>query len=452
MSLDHLRSFFRKSIVKDAASLSLGRAANLLLGFVSMLIYGVVFQKRQIAVISLFEMLVNLVLSFGISWSTLGIIRFGKEEYLEKGRLNYTSTLRLALVLPVVIFSILLLVFFAQATRKYIGTDDTGIVGFLIASILLTAFHEHISVLFTAVERHVCNAVFYLLESIAKIIILIIFYVGVISINAERYIQYSVYASLIIALIRVLYTKKSYILPIVKCNIIEIKHYFSFVFPQAYGFAALYVINWIDVYFINMYCNLDELGAYQFVYSLFIKIASFAFIINNLCFPKIVAWKTSQGSVLVRYINKVPYYMYLITFSIMLCACISYKPVFAVVFDNKYVSAYLSFDLLLLNIPFQYATYILLPILNAYDKVMYVQLINIVVAMVNVIVDWVLIQRIGIVGAAVGTFAAYALKLYLIIAFINKMFFVKQNALIVTTVISLCIVIGYALTSGYIHR
>jgi O-antigen/teichoic acid export membrane protein len=449
MPLNIISNLFRKTIVKDAASLGLGKVANLLVGFFSMLIYGIVFQKRQIALISLFEMLVNLVLSFGISWSTLGIIRFGKEEYLEKGTLNYTSTLRLVLVLPIVALSTFLLVVFADAVRRYIGTEDTAVVCFLIASIVLTAFHEHIAVIFTAVERHVCNAAFYLLDSSVRLFILILFYSDIIRLSAEMYIMYTVYASLFLAMLRIVYLKKTYLLPIVQCKLDDLKAYCVFVFPQVYGFAALYVINWVDVYFIQLYCNMDDLGAYQFVYSVFIKVASFAFIINNLFFPKLVAWKSQDNGSLMHYITVAPKYIFGVTFLIMLLACLIYKPVFAEVFDTKYVVAYSSFDLLLLLLPFQFATYTVLPILNAYDKVMFVQLINIGVAAANVIVDWALIRHVGIAGAAIGTFAAYALKLYLLVAVINRMFAAKQGALIVMTIMSLCFVAAYMILAGH---
>ena len=84
----NLYNLSKQKIVQDAFFLYLGRGINLAVGLFSTLIYGFVFAKSGIALISLFEMIVHLFLSFGFNWSDIGVIRFGREEYLQKKRLN----------------------------------------------------------------------------------------------------------------------------------------------------------------------------------------------------------------------------------------------------------------------------------------------------------------------------------------------------------------------------
>ena len=56
------------SVIKNAAALSVGRGVNLFIGLFSTLIYGIIFLKKDIAIIGLFEMTAGLFLSFGFAW------------------------------------------------------------------------------------------------------------------------------------------------------------------------------------------------------------------------------------------------------------------------------------------------------------------------------------------------------------------------------------------------
>ena len=136
------------------------RGLNMSIGLASMMIYGRVFATSGIAVISLFEMVASLFLSFGFSWSGLGIIRYGKEEWLATKTLNRTSSIRLIILLPSIVVSIFALYFYNEPLLSYIGTQDPRLIHYLLANLFLLAVHGHLSDLFTAAEQHAWNALY----------------------------------------------------------------------------------------------------------------------------------------------------------------------------------------------------------------------------------------------------------------------------------------------------
>lgn len=414
-----------------------------------MLIYGIVFSNTQIAEINLFEMVASLFLSFGFTWSAFGIIRFGKEEQLNKGTINHTSSVRLWLIFPLITTALLLIILFRNGLLSYIGTNDRSMVLYLMANVVLFVAHEHITSTLTAAEKHRQNVLFLLGISVAKLCLLLAFYFHYVDVTAGLYIKLNVAVLFIVILLRIPFLKKNYFLPLDSVSRRDLMAFAKFVIPQIYGFTGLYLIDWMDVYFIRIYCDLSELGSYQFLYSIFMKIASFGLLINTLFFPKIVDWKNSDQTKLNSYLKNIPNFIFLISLlSIALFICI-YYPMFSYFFRDKYVIAYPSFNLILLAIPFYFLIYVFIPVLNTYEKVLYIQVVNLVSALSNLLIDFFLIEHFGLVGAALGTFAAFFIKYLLLLFAIMKIFHRHYNLLILGSSLVGISVVAYILYLFY---
>ena len=414
--------YWNLKIVKDAVSLFIGRGINLAIGFFSTLVYGIVFSNTEIAQINLFEMVASMFLSFGFTWSAFGIIRFGKEEELSKGTINHTSSVRLWVVFPLLTISILLIILFRNNLLNYIGTNDRSMIPYLIVNVVLFVSHEHITSTLTTAEKHRQNVLFYLGISVGKLCLLIVFYFHCLDVTAELYIKVNVAVLFVLLFLRIPFLKKNYFLPFGSVSKKDLITFLKFVIPQIYGFTGLYLIDWMDVYFIRRSCDLAELGSYQFLYSIFMKIASFALLLNTLFFPKIVNWKNYDQTKLKKYLKRFPNFIFLISMLSIALFISIYYPAFSCFFKDKYVVAYPSFNLILLTIPFYFLVYVFVPVLNTYERVRYIQVVNLVSALSNLLIDFFLIKHIGIVAAAFGTFVAFFIKYLLLLFAIMKMF------------------------------
>jgi O-antigen/teichoic acid export membrane protein len=188
---------------------------------------------------------------------------------------------------------------------------------------------------------------------------------------------------------------------------------------------------------------MDDLGAYEFLYSIFLKVCSFALLLNTLFFPKILAWKQSNAEKVRRYLRTLPHAVMVVAAVSAALSIFTYKPVFELVFNQKYMVAYSSFNILLCSVAFYFITHLFIPVLNSYDRVGYIQMVNIIAALSNLSLDYILIKRFGIIAAALGTFVAYFLKFSLLTAAVGKMFNMKYRALGIVSAIILVAVLAY---------
>ena len=443
--LEKLTNLFYKKIFRDAFALYFGRGINLITGLASTLIYGIIFQKEQIAIISLFEMILNLFVSFGFTWSTTGIVRFGREQFLKNRFINEASNARLLIVGLILGLSVLSIFIFQDSLLEFIGTKDSNLVIFILINLIAIVIHEHITSLFNTAEKHVANAIFHISESIAKMCILLLFFFHILNLSPELYIKINVIVLTFIILTRIPFLEKNFIFPIKSVPKQFVYKYFRFVAPQIYGFAGMYLINWMDLYFIRKYASLSDLGAYQFLYSIFTKITSFAFLVNVLFFPKIISWKEENNKALLGYINKGPWIVFHIVFAACTIFFLVYQPLFSLFFKDKYAIAYPAFNLLIFTIPFFFVSFLYIPVLNSFDKVNQIQFVNIISASGNLLIDLFLIKYFGIIAAAFGTFIAYFVQFLFLGFYVKQLFNLKVTFLLVIGIPLTIFTCGYFL-------
>lgn len=427
----------RKKFVQDVISLSTGKGLNLILGMFSTLIFGVVFAKPDIAMISLFEMFVDLVMAFGVNWSAVGIIRFGKDELHKNNSLSYTASTRLHILLPILVTSVLLLLFFRSRVLDYIGATKPILIWYIIGSLIVSVLHDQVTTMLATREKHFANAMFYVAQGVAKLLILVTFLSGLLTPSAVGYVAAVMWLNCLILLFRLPSCGGSFLYPLRRVRNEDLKTFALYVFPQLYGVVGLYVINWGDVYFIRKYGTFESLGAYQFLYSIFLKFAMFAFVANALLFPRIMAWKIETPNAIARFMRKVPHLVLIATALGCSMLLLLFPRLFDLFFGKKYVMAYASFSLLICSLPCFFICNLYVPVLNSYDRVRYVQNINILSAACNLLVDYLLVAKYGIIGAAMGTFLAYWVKSILLMIPTHQLFDVRWQLILFIHVVLL---------------
>jgi len=437
-SQDRIRSIWskrmggwrRNKFLQDAISLSTGKGLNLVLGMASTLIFGIVFAKPDIAMISLFEMFVDLVMAFGVNWSAVGITRFGRDELHKNNSLSYTSSTRLHVLVPIVAVFVLLIWFFRHSLLDYLGATNPVLIWYMIGSLIVSVLHEQLSTMLATREKHFSNAMFFVAQGVAKLVILATFLSGTLEPSAVGYVAAVMWLNGLILLLRLPACGGSFLYPVRRVRNEDLKAFVRYVIPQLYGVAGLYVINWVDVYFIRKYGTFEALGAYQFLYSIFLKFAMFAFVANALLFPRIMAWKLENPDAIARFARKVPHFLLIATILGCCALLLLFPPLFDRFFGDKYVMGYASFSILICSLPCYFIGYVFIPVLNSYDRVHYVQNINILSAVCNLVVDYFLVPRFGIIGAAMGTFAAYWVKAVLLMLPVHQLFKVKWRLIL----------------------
>ena len=129
--------------------------------------------------------------------------------------------------------------------------------------------------------------------------------------------------------------------------------------------------------------------------------------------------------------------------------CLTYPLLFSKFFGDKYIIAYPSFTLMLWILPFYFVSFLLVPVLNSYDKVSFVQKTNIIGASVNLLIDALLVKQYGIIAAAVGTFTCYVLRYFILIVAALNIFKIRNKRLLLISA-TLCIFLILYLLNVYI--
>jgi O-antigen/teichoic acid export membrane protein len=184
-----------------------------------------------------------------------------------------------------------------------------------------------------------------------------------------------------------------------------------------------------------LHLAIEDLGGYQFVYSIFTKAAALAFILNTIFFPRIMNWNRSRPSATLSYIRRAPLIVLLATGVVAPLVIVCVEPLFSLAFGPKYKDSYPAFYLLISALPWVFLSYVYVPVLNARDRVSKVQVANALAAVVNVAVDALLVHRIGIIGAALGTLLAFQVRSLMLMVAAHRLLDVPYGKLFITTVL-----------------
>jgi O-antigen/teichoic acid export membrane protein len=201
-----------------------------------------------------------------------------------------------------------------------------------------------------------------------------------------------------------------------KFNKAHFKRIWVYSWPQLIGFPGIYVVNYIDLFVIKKYMALHDVGVYNLAYNIFINVAAFIMIMYTVFFPLIVEYRTTKKFDQVKnHVMKAPIFVGCWAVLVMVGLLLS-KYLIPLIFSGKYVESVAPFNILLIASIFYFTSIYLLPIVNAFDLIIYSQIFNLIKAGVNVAADFILVPKIGIVGAAYGTLISYCVGMVLSIS------------------------------------
>jgi O-antigen/teichoic acid export membrane protein len=406
-----------KRIFKDGIHLLAGKIGTSIISLVVLIILARVLTTEEMGKYSIFLMIINLALVVGLNWSDSSVVRHGREEHVKSQKINKSFWARMYLFVPIIILISAIFVIFHKRITAYVGIEPKLII-LIIAIFVLNGLLNFINYIHQSTDQMKKSA--YVLLS-QKIIFLIS--LGIVMLTAFK-------TSLTIVLILInLSFLLAVILNLFFFNYEKIfpytfdKKYFQkiwkYSWPQLIGFPGLYIINYVDIYVIKRYMTLHDVGIYSMAYSGFTTITGVLMIFYTVFFPLIVEYKTKkQHDKIKSYVKNIPLYtgIWIILVAIGL---IFSKFIITTLFSTKYIASIPTFNILLIASIFYFASICILPLVNAFDLIIYSQIFNLIKAGTNMAADFILVPKIGIIGAAYGTMISYMVGLILTIILIR---------------------------------
>ncbi len=186
----------------------------------------------------------------------------------------------------------------------------------------------------------------------------------------------------------------------------HIQEMFHFAKWIVLGSTAVYFINWGDNLVLRAYVSMGQIGSYNLAYQVFKGVLSLVFILYGYFLPfvseHIENTEKIRGYLWVKRprILMMGAFVILLLFAAAPMAC-------AKAYEDQYPGAPEVFRILLIGAIFMLHVILYAPVMNALKRYRFAQTGNAVQVLLNLLLDLILVPRMGIRGAAVATTLAY---------------------------------------------
>jgi len=400
-----------RRIFDDAVNLLVGRAGTIVIGLLNMMILARILTTEEMGSYSLFMMIINLGVQLGLSWSGSSILRYGREEFVKRKKVNKTFWARSALFVPMVFLFIMIYLIFAKQIAAYINTT-TIIIPSIIFIFVLTGLLYFIMMINRSLDQVRKSAYVLFFQKLIYLLGLLLLFFKAIDGHFLTVVLILNVSFLFALVINLIGFKFNTLIP-VKFDNKHFKKIWKYSWPQLMGFSGLYLVDYVDLYIIRNFLSISDVGIYNVAYNGFKIIASVILILNTLFLPLIVEYRTKkQYDHIKTYISKIPLVSILWIF-LVIFGVLTSKFIIPFLFSEKYVQAIPSFNILLITSIFYFIYVCLMPLVNGFDIILYNQIFNLIKSVIKIIAGIILVPMLGIIGAAYATLLSFIIGVIL---------------------------------------
>lgn len=360
---------------------------------------GNIFIVRKLSVnsygvFSVAYMFIGLLTTFGFSWSSASIIYYGSKEMAKSGRITKTFWARNIIMLASVAVITLMFICFRRRINDYIGLE---LAGLLLVWLFISVAEDYLSQYFLAVKKQLLSGA---LSITARLIYIF----------CVAFMSYDVKMLVILNII----SHSSVLFFILGINRKDIGHFsldrkwfmevLNFSLWQLFGFSGLYLINFGDTAVIKYFMTNEDIAVYNVAYKLFNNIADFAYVISGFYASGISEYFVRNDSKgLKSFFYRERFLILLLATIAHLLAVIFAGPIIVLLYGSDYAGAAAVFRVLMTGSWFRYAMIFYMLYFNISKKYKILQTLNLAQAILNLLLDIVLIRGFGLIGPAIAT-------------------------------------------------
>ncbi len=388
------------NLLKKNRNLMLFTGLKLLNAFVGLIINMFIVRKitvEEFGTYSIILTVIGFLTTFGFNWSSSAITYFGAREKAKNGNMRKTFWSRNYILLGNFSIVLLMFLFLGERIEEYIGIK----INYLLISWLIIKIGINIiNTYFLAVKKQISSVMVLLAGKLIFLLITIF-----INYDLKELIGINIFCDL---------TGFIYIFRINKNDIgkptfdkINFKEVLNFGLWQLFGFSGLYLINFGDNLIIRHFLTLEDVGIYNSAYRLFDAIAGLSYVFSSYYAPMVVeAFETED----CKELKKVFYHDRILLNTLLLIphviVIIFSDKIIAIIYGNNYLEASIILKILMIGSFFRFVTVFNKLVYNSLKKHKVLQCWNILQMVINIALDIVLINKMGILGAAIGTVTA----------------------------------------------
>lgn len=413
-------------LTKAFSFFSLSQALNAVVGFGLLIIYTRYLPPADFGKISLIWMFV-LVASILIEarLNTSFSIRFYKVSKEENTK-NIYSIFAYNIIVWSIVFLIFLLfpLLFQKILRFGMSRADLTVSFFLIIFMILGGFYTNILI----VDQKPKTYFMVKLTFNVALIIATVIYLMVLKSGYMAYLKSYLTAYFIISLVGSRFFISHYRLHNKVLSLSNLRELLKIGIPLVPAGLLLMLLTWADRYILNLYVGLVIVGIYTVGYRFAEVIDSF--IINpfgQALSPLLFKQFAQSRDKYKDTVSKVLKYYWLVISGIMIGYFVVLREVFQILINPKYIEGYNIVGIVLLGVILWGAANFLGATVIVAEKTGKMFLFNSISVGLNIGLNFLLIPKYGMYGAAVATLIAYIVQFAMIFIYTQKLVFINYD-------------------------
>jgi len=365
-----------------------------------------------------------------INWSGISLARHGVEEFVATGQITESFWARTAVFLPNTVILLLFSAFWLPVTAVWLKLP-TEALWFVAAHSVASAVWLHIQYAMQAAKLPRMQAVMQAAERILIFGALVVLN-GAGRLDSLMAVAAYVAAPVVMTLaglvaIRNLFSWR------VKFTRTAIKRLLVFSVPLIpYSLIGYFSTNYLDAIFISQYLSRSDLGVYSVAYQINGILMQFPLLAGSLLMPLFVTLRTSgKGERVSEYLRDVVPLLTFVGGVSAIVAALALTFLIPFVFGEQAAGSVTVIWILMSAAVLAVPTLIgFAPFTNAVSATYIATIAALAAAAVNLVANYLLIPRYGLVGCAWATVLAYAASLIVFLAFGRFRFSIKLRWII----------------------
>jgi O-antigen/teichoic acid export membrane protein len=401
------------TVFSDYVSILGAKLGSAVLSTVSVLITTRLLDPSGFGTVAYFVVVAQLLYTVASAWSSTAISRYGREEIELHGSVVTLTWARLAISLPPLVAGVLIVLALEAAGALPAGFGwDFGLLA--IAYGLLLIATEHFQYSLDAAAKMKQSAAWTIGQQAAIVATFGVALATDKDVGPHTVVVIYVAWSALFTLALSIRMWGLAIWP-PSPNSAAIRRMFRFSVPLIAFTVSQYLIRSVDLLVLGIYASTAAVGLYALAYQSYTVLQGLTIATGPVLTPLFVSLRSAGREHLVRrYLDRIVPTMTLVAAVLAGIAVPVTQAAVPVLFGDRFGDAADPLSILLLAIVIGFSANLLAPIVVLHERTREIGLVNVAAAVVNVVLDFVLIGAldVGITGPAIATVLAITIVLF----------------------------------------
>ena len=375
------------------------------LTFLFLAIVAAVVPASEFGKFSLALSLAQIIAAIAFAWTNAALLRFAREEVGQDGTMRATLGSRLLIHLALLVVALPVLILTWSHLERLIDVPSDALL-LVIAAIFFVTLYDIGSYAAQAAEKFAAYGAGPVLLRLVQVLALGLFALGVVS-DWQTLMVATIFGYALGVVIAWRQIPRS-MLRRVRPSRRQVSRILRYSWSVPIGSAGGVLVVWMDLWFVRHFLDLESVGVYAWAYNVSLFASAVFIPLSAVVAPKIIDRHVQRDDAGIRHYSQVAMSLFSVALVAVPLALGAVIALFALIDFGSYAPALAPAAILLGATLFQLAAYLVNPVLAAHENLVTRGVaINLLVAAVNAVGNWVLIPRFGVSGPAIATAMAF---------------------------------------------